>query len=256
MVLELFINFLIIFLIQLLFFVIAFLFKTDKVTDLAYGLSFVILTLVNLFQNPRPDTWQIIVSLAIVIWGLRLTAYLFIRILKIKKDKRFDQIRKGFWSLAEFWIFQTVAVWLILLPYFIFLKKPTDHQPGWLSLTGLIIWLTGIIIETTADWQKFKFKNKNPKKWTNIGLWKYARHPNYFGEMLCWAGLFLSVLPYLSGWELTTVVSPIFIIFMLLFVSGVPILAKRHQKKYGKKTAYKKYKRNTRLLIPLPKFTK
>ena len=106
------------------------------------------------------------------------------------------------------------------------------------------------MIETIADHQKFVFKNKNPKKFIKSGLWKYSRYPNYFGEMLLWWGLFIMITPYLGGISLLTIIGPIFITFILLFVSGIPMLEKSYNQKYGKDKEYQEYKRSTSKLIP------
>ncbi|MBD3155066.1 MAG: DUF1295 domain-containing protein, partial [Candidatus Aenigmarchaeota archaeon] len=124
-----------------------------------------------------------------------------------------------------------------------------------LSFIGFIIWGLGLTIETIADLQKFKFKNnpKNKGKWIQSGLWKYSRHPNYFGEILCWVGVYIYCLNYLSGLNaLIGLISPVFISSLLLFVTGIPRLEERHDKKYGDKKEYQKYKKKTSKLILWP----
>jgi steroid 5-alpha reductase family enzyme len=103
-----------------------------------------------------------------------------------------------------------------------------------------------------ADWQKYNFKNKpeNKDKWTDVGLWSYSRHPNYFGEILCWVGLFIAALSYLSGIKYLFIISPIYISALLLFVSGIPPLEKRYDEKYRDNERYQQYKASTPLLIP------
>lgn len=102
--------------------------------------------------------------------------------------------------------------------------------------------------------KKYTFKNnsQNESKWTNIGLWKYARHPNYFGEMTCWWGLFIFIVPYLSGPEYLSVIGPIFITFLPLFVSGIPPLERAYKEKYNGNAEYQKYRNSIHLLIPIP----
>jgi steroid 5-alpha reductase family enzyme len=120
-----------------------------------------------------------------------------------------------------------------------------------LHALGISIFIIGLIIETVADYQKFKFKN-NPENtgWTNVGLWKRSRHPNYFGEMLVWIGIFIYSAIYSSTlFIIIEAISPIYIITILLFVSGVPMLEKRYNKKYGDNPEYKKYKEETNLII-------
>ncbi len=243
-------TFLIILGLQVLFFLIASTFKTDKVTDLAYGVSFV-LAIWLIFLSSTYSWTKLLVVLAVSLWGMRLAVYLFIRIIKMGRDKRFDDIREKFWDFARFWFLQAVSIWMIIFPYVWFVDQ-TVVEPTNLFYIGLGIWLAGLIIETIADWQKFQFKNnpENKGKWTDVGLWNYSRHPNYFGEILCWVGLFISIFPYLSGLKYLFIISPVYITSLLLFISGIPPLEERYDKKYGGNRKYQQYKKSTSLLIP------
>ncbi len=243
-------SFLVILGLQVFFFLIAYAFKTDKVTDLAYGISFFI-TLWLVFLSSTFSFGKLLFVLAVTIWGMRLATYLFIRILKIDKDKRFDAIRKDFWDFFKFWMFQAISIWVILFPYIWVVNQPVVEIKS-LVYFGLFVWFIGLVVETVADWQKFQFKNnpENKGKWVNLGLWKYSRHPNYFGEILCWLGLYIAVFPYLSGWEYLTIISPIYITYLLVFVSGIPILEKRYDPKYAGNSKYQQYKSTTSVLIP------
>ena len=244
------------FFVQLIFFSYASLFKTDKVTDLSYGFTFIILAACALLKNGTFFSYQLLVSLMIFIWGVRLSGYLFIRIIKIKRDKRFDGIRENFLKFSKFWFFQAIAVWVISLPSTYLNNFKTDSPINLLMIIGSIIWLIGITTETIADMQKFKFKNdpKNKGRWIQSGIWKYSRHPNYFGEMLCWWGIFIFTVPFLSGIYWLTVTVPIFITFILLFVTGVPTLEKKYDERYKDNKEYQKYKSTTNLIIPGIKF--
>lgn len=240
--------------IQLIFFTIAFLFQTDKFTDLTYGLTFIILALIGLFIHQDFSTLEIILVAMVVIWGIRLAGYLFYRILKIKKDSRFDEIRKNFWKFAGFWFFQGISVWAINIPvsYLLSQKNPGGFEI--FSYVGIAVFLVGLVIETIADIQKFRFKQKkkNKGKWIDTGLWSYSRHPNYFGEILCWWGIFLYTLPYIYGWGYLTIIGPIFITVLISFVSGIPILEKRYDERYEDNKKYQEYKDNTSILVLWP----
>ncbi len=240
--------------IQIFFFLFAATFKTDKFTDLAYGISFVIIALYFLFTNNTYFPTQIAIAAAVTIWSLRLATYLFIRILKIKKDSRFDERRENLLEFAKFWLLQAISTWVIMLPTIVILSSNKSNLVAQTLITGALIWAFGFTIETIADWQKFRFKNKpeNKNQWIQSGLWKYSRHPNYFGEILCWWGIFIMALPYLQGIELLTVVSPLYITILLLFISGIPPLEKKHDEKYGGREDYQQYKEKTSVLIPLP----
>jgi len=242
-------------LIQAVFFTFAYLLKTDKFTDLTYGLTFILLGIVALISSERIEAYKLVLLGMIIVWGLRLITYLFYRIIKIKKDNRFDEMRENFWKFARFWFFQGISVWVIMLPVTLLLASRQGLSFGLYTLLGVIVWSTGLLIETIADIQKFTFKldPKNKDNWIDTGAWKYSRHPNYLGEILCWVGVFMFTLPNLSGLSYTTVISPIYITFLLLFVSGIPILEKRYDKKYKGNKEYQLYKNNTNLLFPFPR---
>lgn len=235
------------FVVQIIFFIPAQIKKTDKYTDLSYGLSFVIVALILLFFN-NVVLGKLILFLMIGTWAARLISYLTKRIKKIKKDSRFDDIRNDLFKFLQFWFFQAITVWIVLIPSSFYFGKNSIYFSA-LSIIGFVIWITGLIIEYNADKQQFEFKNKYPKKFITTGLWKYSRHPNYFGEMLCWIGVYLYCVVSLTKTEaLISLVGPLYIIILLSFVSGIPILEKKHSKKYGK--AYLSYKRKTSCLIP------
>jgi steroid 5-alpha reductase family enzyme len=243
-------------LVNLFFFLIAFSLKTDKVTDLSYSLSFVLLApLLLLSGNKAFSPQQLILALAIVIWGLRLGVYLFSRILITKTDDRFDDKRNNPSNLIRFWLLQTIAVWVIMLPFSLFLTLDFKILTSFFTYTGFSIYLIGLLIEAIADYQKFDFKKQdvNKGRWMDSGLWKYSRHPNYFGEILVWWGLFIVVIPFLSGIAYLTVLGPVFITLLLLFVSGIPLLEKSAEKKYGENKEYREYRDSTSLLVILPK---
>jgi steroid 5-alpha reductase family enzyme len=234
--------------IQYIMFMPAFFFKTDKLTDMSYGLSFIILALLSLKDFSLP---KIILASMITAWGLRLSIFLFIRIRKINRDKRFDGVRENFFNFFGFWTLQGVSVFMIMICSLLFFDS--DASFSLLSLIGFIIWLSGLMIEAIADYQKFTFTNKpeNKGKWISSGLWKYSRHPNYFGEILCWIGIYIYSYSSLLGINtFLGLISPVFIAFLLIFVSGIPILEKQAEKKWGDDEKYLEYKKKTAVLIP------
>lgn len=237
------------------FFAIAATSKTDQFTDLSYSLSFIFITLVYLFTQPSLTPFQLLVGIMIIAWGIRLGSYLFYRVLKLKKDHRFDGIRENPIKFAQFWFIQAISVVIIIWPAVIVLSSRYLPVNYWLSILGLVIWTIGLTIETMADWQKsaYKLLKNPPTPWTSTGLFRYSRFPNYFGEICVWAGVFIYAIPYLSGWLWLSVISPLFISTLLLFVTGIPPLEKHHQEKYGSDPEYQKYLKSTRLLVPLPK---
>ncbi|MDX1535814.1 MAG: DUF1295 domain-containing protein [Candidatus Spechtbacterales bacterium] len=239
---------------QAVFFVFAAKFKTDKVTDLSYSLTFIFIAIYLMIYGSVRDIFSIIIAIAVVSWGMRLGTYLFIRILKMKKDSRFDEIREDFWRFAKFWFLQGITVWVVMLPIITFFGSNHSGISVKLFSVGISIWLFGLIFETIADFQKYSFiqNSKNRGQWINVGLWKYSRHPNYFGEITCWWGLFIAASSAFSGLEFASVIGPIFITAMILFVTGLPPLEKKADKMFGDKSGYAEYKKNTSILIPLP----
>jgi steroid 5-alpha reductase family enzyme len=234
---------------NLLMFIPAFIFKTDKLTDISYSISFIAVSLF-LFIKSEQNIVQTVLLAMILLWAIRLGTYLFIRISKTGKDKRFDGMREHFWKFSKFWLLQGFSVWVIMLSATVNFSND-GISLSVLHILGVSIFLIGLVIETVADYQKFVFKsNSENTGWTNVGLWNRSRHPNYFGEMLVWIGIFtfsIISLPTLN--IIVSAISPVYIITILLFVSGVPLLEKKYDKRYGENPEYKKYKEETSLVI-------
>ncbi|NBU33180.1 DUF1295 domain-containing protein [bacterium] len=240
--------------INIIMFVPAFIYKTDKLTDISYAVTFAVVAIAG-FLRSEQMTLHKIVLLLVLMWSLRLGTFLFIRINKMKKDVRFDGMREYFFKFLRFWLLQGATVFVVLLAAsYAFMQK--DPVITWLSILGIVVFVKGLAIEATADMQKFIFngKPKNKGKWIDEGIWRASRHPNYLGEMMVWIGMYLVVLPSLTGnqwaWAL---LSPIYIVTLLLFVSGVPLLEKSADKKWGTNPAYKKYKKEVPSVMPTPK---
>ena len=240
--------FILIFLSQILFFLIANAFKTDKLTDLAYGLSFVIL--INyLFFNSQQSLLLLLPTVLISIWGLRLAIYLFIRILKINKDQRFNQIRQKFWSFLGFWLLQALSIFAVSLSFMLAFKLNLNNPNfSYWQIIALVFAGLALGIESIADAQKYRFKNnpQNRGQFIQSGLWKHSRHPNYLGEILFWWSIWLYFLPTLGNYSILAIISPVYITVLIRFVSGVPLLEKDYAKRYGK--AWLEYKAKTRII--------
>jgi len=246
-------SFILITLIQVVFAVIAVIRKTDKLTDLSYGFTFVInawFLYFATYQN-RPY-YDLVITLLVTLWGFRLSLYLFMRILLTGKDKRFDGIREKPLKFIGFWVLQAVSVFVVSLPVTIFLILGPQWQLGAVSFIGLMLWLIGFIFESISDQQKFEFKSdpKNKGKFIQTGLWKYSRHPNYFGELSMWWGLFLFGVGSIGAWWPLSIFGPLFISFLILKVSGIPTLEKKYAEVYKDDAKYQKYKKGTSILIP------
>ncbi|MEX0621878.1 MAG: DUF1295 domain-containing protein [Candidatus Woykebacteria bacterium] len=251
---DLILALILIFFIQTFFFALATIYKTDKFTDLAYGVTFVIIAGLYFLLGPASGPVPVILAFLISLWGIRLAGFLFMRILAVGRDYRFDRVRDDLLKFGGFWLLQVVTIWIILLPTLVILSSSFRFDLNLVSIFGIFIWAVGFLTEVAADQQKAAFRGRpeNSGKWIQSGIWKYSRHPNYFGEMLVWWGIFLIALPFLRNWEYLTVISPIFITSLLLFVSGIPPLEKKADERFGSIPEYQNYKSRTSLLIPLP----
>ena len=232
-------------------FVVAYRLASDKLTDFSYGTSFLLLSAIG-FAGSHHNIYSWLALSVVALWAVRLAGFLLVRIIKTKSDKRFDGVRENFWKFGRFWLFQGISVWIILLPaLFLFSNRPVGFT--WLGGVGLIIWGSGLVIEAAADSQKFAF-NSNPKnkgQWIERGLWGYSRHPNYLGEILVWAGVYIFAFSALSGSQrVIALASPLYISALLIFVSGIPKLEKSADVKWGNNADYIKYKKRTGLLVP------
>lgn len=237
--------------INLLLFIPAFWLKTDKLTDFSYGFSFLAVA-VFLYLTDTAVLAKTVLLLMIGAWAVRLISYLFIRIIRIKRDKRFDDIREKFFKFLSFWVFQGISVWIILLPS-IFFFTGGETSLGTLSLVGVAVWFFGLGLETLADYQKYTFINnpQNKGRWIEEGVWRYSRHPNYLGEILNWTGIFIFTLPALAGPSLFLgILSPLYISFLLIFVSGIPKLEDYADKRWGNDLKYQEYKKRVGILLP------
>jgi steroid 5-alpha reductase family enzyme len=236
------------------FFAFAAIRKTDVVTDLSYSLSFAVLAVVVPFLGGR-EPLQLVSSLLVVMWAVRLGGYLLRRILQIKVDHRFDEMRDNALRFARFWLLQAISVAVIMLPVTYLLGRRVAPGFGPWAIVGGAVWLVGLVVEAVADAQKSAFKgmSENRERFITSGLWRYSRHPNYFGEILVWWGLFAYAVPFLHGTAFAVVAGPVFITLLLLFVSGIPLLERSAQAKYGDDPTYREYKRRTSILLPLPR---
>lgn len=239
-------------LVQAGFFAFAAALKTDKVTDLSYGLTFVIIAALLLGRGDPADPPQLVLALMVMAWGVRLSGYLLYRIIYMGRDVRFDGIREKFWSFFRFWLGQGIAVWVILMPVTIWFSAPSDWNP-WMSI-GVTVWAIGLLVETVADAQKFAAKRQpgGGARWMTSGLWRYSRHPNYFGELLCWWGVFVYVAGDFSGRAWAGIIGPLAITWILLKVTGIPTLEASARKKWGDDPEYQAHVQRTSRLMPWP----
>ena len=233
---------------NLFLFCIAYFLQTDKVTDFSYSLCFFVINGVGFYLSDRGSI-DLIMFLLISVWTFRLGGYLFIRIMHMGRDARFDKFRKKLISFLFFWVVQAVSIFIISLSFLIFYDTNNGiaYPSFWIGVSIAII---GLIIESIADHQKFQFKKKNPNTFIQSGLWKTIRHPNYTGEILFWIGIFVSTFSYITEWQWIALLSPLWIIFLLVKFSGIPPLEEKWAEKYGDNSSFLEYKEESYRLIP------
>ena len=225
--------------------------KRLDTVDVAWGLGFVLLALSVYIQLPADRTR--VVATLVTIWGLRLAFHIQSRARKRGDDPRYVELAKkwkgDFWLRAYFSIFllQGALIWIISLPIALASRRIVVASPSHFLAVGIIIWLIGFFTETIADAQLSQFlAGKNHPKVLQTGLWKYSRHPNYFGELLQWWAIGIIALQASLGW--IGLLGPLTLTILILFVSGIPPIEKRR----AKDAAYRDYQRRTSVIIPLP----
>lgn len=240
------------FIIQWLVFIPAYLRQTEKFFDLTGSLTYITITITALLLSTAVDARAILVGTLVILWAVRLGAFLFRRIRKAGRDDRFDEIKPDFirflnvWTIQGLWVTFTAAAALVTI------TTTTRKELDILALVGLLLWLAGFTMEVTADIQKSRF-NANPQnkgKFIHTGLWSRSRHPNYFGEIVLWLGIAVIALPVLHGWQWIALISPVFVTLLLTRVSGIPLLEKKADQKWGGQADYEAYKKSTPVLIP------
>lgn len=232
-----------------LMFVVGYVKKNNGIVDVAWGMGFVSIALFTFFMNASYTLLQIVATLLIVIWGVRITLHIGLRNWGKEEDFRYANWRKawGKWvhlrAFFQVYMLQGLLMLLIAIPI-ILINSSSFSRFGFLSIVGLLIWIFGFFFEAVGDYQlrQHMQNNKKKKKIMQSGLWKYTRHPNYFGEMVQWWGLGLMAMS-ISWWSL---ISPLVITFLLLKVSGVPML----EKKWDDNKEYQKYKQHTNAFFP------
>lgn len=255
------INLLIILVIATIYFLILFIYgtkwKNDAILDSFWGPGFLVVAWTSFLLNFEINLVKITILTLVTIWGLRLLSHIFKRNHKRKEDLRYVQMKqtfsKKYYNLRryiQFYLLQEVLL-LIISSAFIYVFTFTKNLNfnNVYVIGGIIVWIIGFIFESIGDWQLKQFlKQKNPnKRVMDQGLWKYTRHPNYFGESLMWWGIFVISLVTQNYW---LIISPLTITWLVRFVSGVPLL----EKHMNQEQSYREYAKRTNAFIPwIPK---
>ncbi|KAE8232771.1 hypothetical protein CF326_g2197 [Tilletia indica] len=294
------ISFLVILAFQVVGFIAAFSLQTDIIQDGWSALTFAFIAALTFGLGGTHYARQIVVLVFVLLWAVRLGGFQVYRIGKMGGDARFDDMRGKIASLAGFWVAQALWVFVVSLPVMVLnspaISSPSDgggNVPFGTSkdIVGIILWVIGFLMESSADFSKYYFKmggHKHPKgAIIDLNVWKYCRRPNYMGEILVWLGIYLLVISPatdrptpLSGSSrsalLGTVVSPLFTFILLMFLSGIPTAEKptqqraflashgpdaedeeplqpyHDQRESDPWTRYKSFRERTSLLIPIP----
>jgi steroid 5-alpha reductase family enzyme len=243
-----------IFLIQWLGFIAAYLLQTELFYDLTGSITYVSVTATAAVLSPLVDRRSILLLGLVAIWAGRLGTFLFRRILRRGEDARFDDIKVSFIRFLNAWTLQGLWVTFTLAAALAAITTTTRKELGLFALVGFLIWILGFGIEVIADAQKSHFRAdpKDEGRFIDSGLWAWSRHPNYFGEIVLWIGVAIIASPVLQGWQWITLISPVFVTALLTRISGVPILEKRADEKWGGQEDYETYKERTPVLIPRP----
>ena len=238
---------LLIFLIQWVSFIPAYFFQTEKYFDLTGSITYLFSVSALLYITGTTQITDIIVVLCVAVWAVRLGLFLFNRIVNDGEDKRFRNIKPNFTRFFMTWTLQGTWVSMCLLCVLTALSSPNGIIHSYLFYVGLFVFNIGFLIEIVADNQKTIFRNdkKNKDKFITTGLWKYSRHPNYLGEIILWFGISVMSFSSLENLQFLTLISPIFVYFLLVYVSGVRMLEDSGKKKWGHLDSYKKYINNT-----------
>ena len=230
--------------------------SSEKYFDFTGMVATLLLVLTSMFallsSGAEASIRSVFVATFVSVWTLRLGIFLYKRIVKAGEDRRFRDIKKSLpkflmtWTLSALWVFLTTvnAITLIAL-------NPLEPI-GVFFVVGALLWLLGFGFEVIADRQKKHFSEQpeNKGRFITQGLWSVSRHPNYFGEIILWTGIAIISLPFLSGWQFVTLVSPVFVFLLLTRISGLPFLEDKAEKKWGKDKDYVEYKKRTPILVP------
>lgn len=228
--------------------------RRNDVADVAWGLGFVLMAWVSFFLSDDSGARGLLVGILVTVWGLRLAWHIHARNKGKAEDYRYLAWRKKWGkyfyirSYFQVYLLQGVFLFLIVLPVLL-INKSAGGNLGLLDFLGVAVWLFGFYFEAVGDAQLARFiKNpENKGKLIQRGLWAYTRHPNYFGEVMQWWGIWLIALSVSGG--LLGIIGPITITFLILKVSGIPML----EKKMEENSDFAEYKRKTSVFIPLPR---
>ncbi|MBS4043409.1 MAG: DUF1295 domain-containing protein [Chitinophagaceae bacterium] len=232
-------------------FAISIILKRNDIADIAWGLGFCLISW-SAFILSNFSPVSLLVNILVTIWGLRLALHIYNRNKGKPEDFRYLNWRnqwKNFYVRSFLQVFLLQGIFLYIIAFSIFFINVNAAQEiNVLTIIGVAVWLFGFAFEGIADHQLkiFKSDSNNKGKIITSGLWKYSRHPNYFGEVVLWWGIFIIALGIENG--IYTIISPLLITYLIVFVSGIPML----EEKYRNNQEFQAYKKRTSAFFPLP----
>ncbi|MBN1151891.1 MAG: DUF1295 domain-containing protein [Dehalococcoidia bacterium] len=234
-------------------FLVALRLRDNSIVDVAWGAGFILVALATLGYSGTTELRQLLVVALVLVWGLRLAIRIYRRNRGKGEDFRYKKWREDWgdrWRInAYVRVFVTQGVWMLLVTVPItFVNAYAGPALGWLDVLGVLVWLVGFCFEAVGDWQLDRFIKRKPARGSvlDTGLWRYTRHPNYFGEVTQWWGVYVIVLSVPLGWA--TFVGPCAITATILFYSGIPLL----EKTMMQNPAYVDYAKRTSVFFPVP----
>ena len=238
---------LLIFCIQWVSFIPAFIFQTEKFYDLTGSITYLTAIFYTLYVTGSNNLSDLIIVACVAVWAIRLGSFLFMRIHKAGEDRRFRTIKPNFTRFLMTWTLQGMWVSMCLLCVLTALSSYSGVIMNSIFFIGLMVFILGLSIEIIADYQKTVFRRniENKDKFITTGLWSLSRHPNYFGEILLWTGVAVMSISSLQGLQYITLISPIFVYILLVYISGIRILEDQAKKKWGHLDSFKEYLKNT-----------
>ena len=240
------------FVIQWVVFVPSFAAQTERFFDLTGSLTYISITLAIVVLTPGADARALLLAALVLAWAARLGTFLVRRVHRAGKDDRFDELKPSLVRFLSVWTLQGLWVTLTAAAAWVSITSTTRVGLDVFALVGFVVWAVGFGIEIVADLQKSRFNadRANKGRFISTGLWARSRHPNYFGEIVLWAGVAIVAIPTLDGWQLVALISPLFVTLLLTKVSGVPLLERKADAKWGGQPDYEAYKASTPVLIP------
>ena len=235
------------FFVQWTFFIPAYIFQTEKFYDLIGSVTYLSVVVFTLYNSEVRPLESLVVVGCVVVWAVRLGSFLFLRIKKAGEDKRFRSIKPSFTRFFMTWTLQGTWVSMCLLCVLTAVSSKTGVGSGFAFWLGLTLFVAGFSLEVIADLQKSNFKKieSNKDKFITSGLWGKSRHPNYLGELILWIGIAVMSITSLEGLQYLTLISPLFVYVLLMYISGVRLLEESGEKKWGHLDEYKKHLEDT-----------